>query len=423
MIRLLLNVTLCLHLASSAFAYQDADPGLELDRKRSEKYIDELRRLSLARLAIREQVQVLEQKGQSLELSMRSAFIEGASLRAMNKATPFFDITPAFAQQMNLRFGQTRTAPMRPPGLGVPANADGTIWWMVQSNTMLKRTMETASMQKYLQSSAAAAQIASNTQTLITFANAVGGNFDAMRSKVDWLGRRSALEHQEALRFASDQRVRDPQNAGLALVQAAAHRTNGDFRDALRCIDEVDNLSEQLAVLHVVMRLQIEWIQGNKEQGESLSKEAIVLGREYGMVEPLLIRGWIALAEGDTDLSYSCAIQIRKIFPDYIEGPILQAWSMLLKPRPESRDASLLLQGVSAITNTNDWHYHQVLAFASLQRKQWDKADKEITLAIETAPSHLRSYLENQRNAMRNRDEPEFDVGQYLRDTWRIQVP
>jgi hypothetical protein len=209
----------------------------------------------------------------------------------------------------------------------------------------------------------------------------------------------------------------------MALVQAAAHRTNGDFRNALRCIDEVDSLSEQLVVLHIVMRLQIEWIQENKEQCEALSKEAILLGREYGMVEPLLVRGWIALAEGDTDLSYSCAIQIRKFFPDYIEGPVLQAWSMLLKPRPVSRDASLLLQGVSAITNTNDWHYHHVLAFASLQRKQWDKADKEITLAIDSAPSHLRSYLEKQRSAMRNRDEPAFDVGRFLRDTWRIQVP
>lgn len=415
---LVMMLSFSLLLACSSLAYQDAEPELEVDRKRSQKYVSELRRLAQARTVIREQVQAIDNRDRSLEFQMRSAFIEAAAADAMNRATPFLQTTPVFAKRMDQRFSTNRL-----PTTGQPAQAAGSMWFMVQNNTHLKTALASTSIQKLLQSNANAAQLVSDRAAMMKYANAIDSNFESIRAKVDWLGRRSMLEHQEALRLASDERVRDPQNAGLALVQSAAHRMNGDFGDALQCIDEVDHMNEQLLILQLVVRLQTEWIQGNQEQSKSLSREALVLGKEYGMVEPLLICGWIALAEGDTDLSFSCANRIRTIAPNYLEGHVLQAWSMLLKPRPDSREASLLLKGVSSITNSEDWQFHHVLAYASLLRKQWEKAEHEMTLAIDTAPSHLRNALEQQQNAIRSRDIPTVDLQKFLRDTWRINQP
>jgi tetratricopeptide (TPR) repeat protein len=401
-----------------ALAYQDADPGIEVDKKRSQKYVSELRRLAQARTVIREQVQAMDNRDRSLEFQMRSAYIEAVSADAMNRATPFLQATPVFAQRMDQRF-----TPNRSTNPGQPGPAGGSMWFMIQNNTYLKTALASASMQKLLQSNANAAQLASDRAAMMKYASALDSNFDSIRAKVDWLGRRSMLEHQEALQLASDERVRDPQNAGMALVQAAAHRSNGDFGDALRCMDEVDHLNEQLLILQITLRLQTEWIQGNQEQSQALAKEVLVLGREYGMVEPLLICGWIALAEGDTELGFSCANRIRTFAPNYLEGHVLQAWSMLLKPRPDSRQAALSLKGVSSLSNSEDWYYHHALAYASLLRKQWDNADKEFTLAMDTAPSHLRDYLEKQQSAVRSRDMPQMDLQRHLRDTWRINAP
>ncbi len=393
----------------------DAARKLELDKQRSKRLIDELLSLVQRRTVMRDQAKAIAKWDPSLQLRMQSAYINAVTLEASNRATPFSQAVPTF-----MRWRDQRVATCNNRASSNPENA---IWFMVQDNTQFKLAMASASMQRYLEANLDAQTLASNRAALIQLSYELEKNFELMREKIDWIGRRSALEHQESLSLARLEKARDPYNPGLALIEAVAHRSNGDFGEALQCMDDIDNLNERMQVLHFVLRLQIEWLLGNKESSESLSRELFVIGKEYGMVEPLLVRGWIALAEGNTELSNDCGSRIRNIAPDYVEGVVLKAWSMLLQPRPASRDASTMLLGIAPRTNAEDWYFHEVLAYAYAQREQWTKAEKEIGIAVDAAPSHLVDYLRSQQTAISSRNLPKIDMREHLKETWRIQSP
>jgi tetratricopeptide (TPR) repeat protein len=387
----------------------------ELDKGRSKRLLDDLQSLVQRRAAMRDQAKAITKLDPSLQLRMQSAYINAVSLEASNRATPFSQAIPTFMRWRGQRAAQC--------GDRSSNNPDNAIWFMVQDNTQFKLAMASASMQKYLEANLDAQTLASNRAALVQLSYDLEKNFESMREKIDWLGRRSAWEHQQSLDFVRLEKARDPYNPGLALIEAVAHRSNGDFGKAIQCMDDIDNLNERMQVLSFVLRLQIEWLLGNKENSETLSRELFVIGKEYGMVEPLLVRGWIALAEGNTELSNDCGNRIRNIAPDYVEGTVLKAWSMLLQPRPASRDASTMLLGIAPRTNAEDWYFHEVLAYAYAQREQWTKAEKEIGIAVDAAPSHLRDYLGSQQTAIASRNLPQIDMREHLKETWRIQSP
>jgi hypothetical protein len=238
---------------------------------------------------------------------------------------------------------------------------------------------------------------------------------------VDWLGRRSIAEQKAAVQLAEQHRAKDARNPGMALVQACGLRSLGEYGQCLDRMDEIDDYFQKLQILHMALRMQIEYLNDNQDELKSLANEATLLANEYQLIEPLLVRGWINIAQNELGAARNAVNAIRQIAPEYLEGNVLAAWETMLSSPRKAKDAVSLLRSAAIRKGVDDWFYHEALANALALSNNWNGASDQIDEAIRYAPVFMQSELAEERDAMVAKKLPKLDWDARLRKTWRLQ--
>jgi tetratricopeptide (TPR) repeat protein len=264
--------------------------------------------------------------------------------------------------------------------------------------------------------------IQGNRAALLDIANQANRNFALLRARVDLMGRRSRQEHVAAIAIARDSRIADPRNAGMALIEAASLRSMGEFGDADDLLDEIDDYFLQLQVIHAMMRAQFDFVNNNPDRAKKTMAEIGPIAKEQAWFEPLLVRGWMAIADGDLSSAKRWAYEAKTIAPENVEVAVLIAWSLMEDSPRKSKDAISILRDVGIRSSPDDWFYLEALANAWARQSDWKQAKQQFDYALESAPIHMHSSLEQQLKSVENKRAPQIEWASRLRSHWKLET-
>lgn len=396
-------------LVGCVFTQEDAATS-DHDAARASRFADQLKLQLEVRSSIRQQAVTLEQLDASLESRLRVAWIQAWHAEMLNRSTPMLQANPMFAS-------------MRPRNLNID-NAEGgsMLWYSLQDNTQLKILLASKAYEQAMEAQSNANTLANHRAAILEIADATEDNFQEFRRRVDWLGRRSEKEHAKALSLASDRKPKDRLNPGMGLIESAALRSLGDFGACLRRLDELDDYSDRMLVMHLVFRLQIEFLNDNEASVQELAKEAYMLGKEYQILEPLLVRGWIAISDAQWNVAHDCANAILLVDPDSVEGAVLKAWATVLGKKSQAKEAATILRAAKVHTDRDDWYFFEASAYVYAAQTRWKDASEAINEALKRSPSHCSSFLEAMKTELDKKQLPVIDWKKRFKETWTLQT-
>ena len=90
----------------------------------------------------------------------------------------------------------------------------------------------------------------------------------------------------------------------------------------------------------------------------------------------------------------------------------------MASPR-KAKDGLKILRSGQLYSSPEDWHYHEALAIVHAIAGDESFARREIALALLSAPSHIRSDLEEARKAIDSGRLPPMNWNERLVKLWR----
>jgi|GEM_PF-6584047 len=389
-----------------------------VDQERTNRYVESLEDLKKVRAAIRKQCNAIEARDRLLVGQLQSQWM-GSVLKyeaALN--TPEFTATPILRDICGSN-----------GNLGARLRAcdpqSGGIWSRIQDNSFTKNFLAASAISDRLAAQSSLQALLSNRESLLDIANRADINFVALRARADWMGRRSRMEHQAALAIARDAQVNDPRNAGMALIEATSLRSLGEFGDSDDLLNEIDDYFLQLQVIHAMMRAQFDFVNNNLDRAKKTLAEICPIAKKQGWVEPLLVRGWMALAAHDLPNAKRWAYDAKALAPEHLEVAVLIAWTHIEDPSKKSKEgkeAIAILRDAGIRSSKDDWHYLEALANGWARQSDWKQAKQQIEYASETAPSHMQASLQQQLDSIENKKAPQHEWGNRLRSHWKLEM-
>ena len=388
------------------------DP-LTVDTERTKRFIETLKDLGKNRDVIRRQCSTIESRDKLLAEQMQSYWLSAISKYQAAFITPQYGAMPVLGGIATSNQGLGRRLCVADP------QTNG-IWCRLQDNSMAINMLKASALNDQLLAQNALQSIRSNRIGLLDIANQADRNFTLIRSQVDWMGRRSRMEHEEAIKIAREAQMADPRNAGMALVEATAHRSLGDFKAADDLLDEMDDYFFQLQVIHAMMRAQCDFINNNVEKSNKTMSEIGPIAKERRWVEPILLRGWMAVADGEFDAAKRWAYEAKEIAPEYLEVAVLSAWVTFEDSPKKTKDAISNLRDAGIRSSPDDWFYLEAMANGFARKGDWRQAQNQMEYALETAPSHVRSNLQAQLLEIEQKQVPRIEWAKRLRSHWKL---
>lgn len=390
-----------------------AAAGEEIDSERCTAYVEAIQNIIEHRDGLKKRCTDLESRDLSLQESVRSAWLSATRSANILSNTPQLTIYPYLANVV----GSTRTSTS---DLQSQYNNSNSIWYALQDNTMYRNHLMISIWADQAQAQSQYANLIQNRVALRDIADSADRNFEEFRKKADWLGRRSRMEHEAVLKLVREARINDERNAGLSLIEAASLRTTGQFGESLDRMDYIDDYFLPLQIIHVMAQAQIEFLNDNTEKAEKMINEAGVYALENKIYEPILIRGWVAIANDNADAAKNFANSIRNFDNTNVEAAVLGAWANLEISSKRARDAISLLRSVAIHINEEDWFFHEAMANAYAAANDRKSAIKHIDQAINHAPSHMRTELLKQKAEFEKNKLPVIVWKDRLKATWKI---
>jgi len=388
------------------------DP-LTVDTERTKRFIETLENLGKNRDVIRKQCNAIESRDQLLAGQMRSYWLSSVSKYQTALMTPQYNAMPILQRIAASNQGLGRRLSISDP------QTNG-IWSRLQDNSMAIKMLNASALNDQVLAQVSLQSIRSNRLGLLDIANQADRNFALLRAQADWMGRRSRMEHEEAIKIAREAQVADPRYAGMALVEATAHRSLGDFKAADDLLDQMDDYFFQLQVIHAMMRAQCDFINNNVEQSNKIMAEIGPIAKERRWVEPLLLRGWLAIADGELDAAKRWAYEAKEIAPEYLEVSVLIAWVTFEDSPKKVKDAISILRDGGIRSSPDDWFYLEAMANGFARKGDWKQAQNQMEYALETAPSHVRSNLQTQMVDIELERIPRIEWDKRLRSHWKL---
>ncbi len=409
-----LILLLCLFISTAiAEDPKAAKAPKSVDEARAERFADHLKGLVKNRDALRQHCESIVKQDYTLERAVWQEWSQAVTAYQAAAMTPQFQLAPRFgvlSQQTRFVLAEGNN------------NANGNqVWYAIQDNSMLKQAWANQSFLRQVEANLDAATLANHRIALFDISNQVDRNFEEFRSQVDWMGRRSKNEHDAALQVTREARIKDPRGAGISLIQAAAYRSLGNFGDCIDRMDEIDDFFPKLQVLHLTFKMQLEFLNDNNDELKKVLPEATYIGNEYQLVEPLLIRGWIGVAQKNWPMAHDSASDIKRIAPEWLEGAILSAWITMSTEPKKGKDAVSSLRGAAIRKSTDDWYFDEAIAQAFAMSGNWEQAKSHMGLALRVAPDFVRDDLQKELDQFARKQLPTIDWNVRLRGAWTLQ--
>lgn len=386
-----------------------------IDDVRTKRYVEAINDLVKSRVAIRKQCTAIEDRDKLLVGQMQSQWLGSILKNEAALNTPQFTATPILRSVCRSR-GTLGTQLM------AGGSQTGGVWSRLQDNSMAIKFLAMSSFADRLAAQSSYQSLQANRVALLDIANQANRNFKSLRARADWMGRRSRSEHQAAVAIARDSRIADPHNAGMALIEATSLRSLGEFGDADDLLNEIDDYFFQLQVIHAMMLAQFDFVNNNPDRAKKTMAEIVPIATEQAWVEPLLIRGWMAVADGDFSNGKRWAYEAKKIAPEYIEVAVLIAWAIMEDSPKNGKDAIKILRDVGIRSSPDDWFYLEALGNGWTRQSDWKQAQQQLEYALETAPSHMQSSLRQQLLSIENKQTPQIDWTSRLRSHWKLEM-
>lgn len=413
----IVTLVLCTSLFyATSICAQDAagDAGAAaIDIDRCTKYVETIENIIAHREGLKKRCADLEGRDLSLQESLRSAWFSAVSKTNVLNNTPQLSVAPYLSNVI-------RSQRLSNSDLQSQFSNNGYLWYALQDNTFYRNQLMLSIWADQIQAESQYANLYQNRVALRDIADSADRNFEDFRKKADWLGRRSRMEHDAVLKLVREARIDDERNAGLFLIEASSLRTTGQFGECLDRMDYIDDYFLPLQIIHVMAQAQIEFLNDNNEKADKMINEAGGFALENKISEPILVRGWLALANGNEDAAKNFANSIRNFEPNNVEAAVLGAWANLQLSSKRGRDAVTLLRSVSVHVNEEDWYFHEALANAHSAAGDKKSAIKHIDIALDHAPSHVRAELLRQKADMEKNKVPVVAWKDRLKASWKL---
>ena len=375
------NVALC---TSQASPPEDA-----IDVKRNEDYSARLKSLQAMRVNLRSRAAVLWEQSPYLKEEFTRAFQQVAANAGALQNTPDFSAIPHLMRTYEGTLRDRSESALRFPQY--------TLWYTCQDNTLLRNQLMIALAGSQ---SLAADKLAKYQSTLAALQQINAGadaNFMEFRHAADLMGRRSPLEIADARSTTEDWMIDDPAHAGAALIHAYALRNSGRFDECNRVLEKFGLNFELMKTLRETVNAQIEFVGGNLNRAQERLAPLTKMSPDQAAGEPYLIRGWLFLADGKFDEALKQAARLRVIDGKSIEAVVIEGLAMAMASPRKAKDGLKILRAGQLYSSPADWHYHEALAIVHSLAGDESFARREIALALQSAPSHIRPDLEEER--------------------------
>ncbi len=407
LLRLVSKFYICLVLLSSdVSAQEDA-----IDVKRDENYTAHLKLLQETRIKLRARAATLWEQSPYLKEEFSRAFQQVVATAAALQSTPEVSAIPhlmrTYGGTMRDRADYARQQPQY------------TLWYAFQDNSALRnqlmislagtQSIAADKLAKYQSTVAALQQINADADA----------NFFEFRHAADLMGRRSPLEIASA-KAATQSWLRDePVHAGAALINAYALRTEGRFDECSRVLEKFDSNFGLMKTIHETVNAQIEFVGGDLKKAQERLAPLTRLAPTQAAGEPYLVRGWLFLANGEFEDAKTQAAKLRVIDGKNIEAVIIEGLATAMASPRKAKDGLKILRAGQLYSSPEDWHYHEALAIVHAIAGDESFARREIALALLSAPSHIRSDLEEERKAIDSGRLPPINWNERLVKLWR----
>ena len=382
----LLSLSLVLY-SSNALAQDDA-----IDLKRNENYSARLRSLQEARVKLRSRASVLWEQSPYLKEEFTRALQQVVASAGALQSVPEVSAIPHLMQTYGGVMRDRSDCAVRQPQY--------VLWYAFQDNSVLRNQLMVRLAGSQSIAADKLAKFQSTLAALLQVNAGADANFLEFRHAADLMGRRSPLEIASAKAATEAWLVDEPVHAGAALIDAYALRTEGRFDECNRALDKFDSNFGLMKVIHETVKAEIEFVGGDLKKAQSRLAPLTNLAPAQAAGEPYLIRGWLYLANGEFDEAKSQAAKLRVIDGRNIEAVIVEGLATAMSSPRKAKDGLKILRSGQLFSSPEDWHYHEALAIVHAIVGDESFARREIALALQSAPSHIRPDLEEERKVI-----------------------
>jgi tetratricopeptide (TPR) repeat protein len=389
--------------------FAQVDP---IETKRRDNYVERLEKLQNHRTQLQERATALAAQSPAMQeavaQAMQRAMVAEGMLAQSQKS---LSVSGLFFNSGGLMQGRSSFVEQQPNLI---------VWYVLEDNTRWRSALvaELANSQ-----AAAAINIANLQSTMISMkqiAAEADKNFLEFRKEADLMGRRGKLEVSGAETFTAQWLLKEPLNAGVALIQAYALRADGKLTESEQLLDKLDDNYPQMQAIHETLAAQNAFIRSNPSDMEKHLDKALGLVKVVRIGEPYLIAGWIHFAQGDLEKAQRFARQLRMVDNSNIESVILESLVMAKHMPRKAKDALELLQSAQQPVTKDDWHYHEALGLVHAAVGNRNNALREVNAALDTAPTFVRPALKKHLVAIQADMVPDVDWSKRLRESWQL---
>ncbi len=385
-----------------------------IDTQRNERYTEQLKSLQETRVKLRSRLATLWEQSPYLKEEFTRAFQQVISNAGLLKSVPQVTAIPHLMRTYGGTIRDRSDVATRQPQY--------VLWYTFQDNSALRNQLMVAlaGSQSIAKDKLASFQ---STMTAIEQVNASADqNFFDFRHAADLMGRRSPLEIKSAQDLTENWLIDEPVHAGAALINAYALRTEGRFDECNRLLEKFATNIGLMKIIHETVTAQIEFVNGDlmKAQSRLAPLTTLVPGKAAG--EPYLIRSWLHLANGEFDEAKVQARKLHVLDGKNLEAVIVEGLATAMASPSSQRKAKeglKILRAGQLFSSPDDWHYHEALALVHSLVGDESFARREIALALQSAPSHIRTDLEEEKKIIDAGRLPPVNWNERLLKLWR----
>jgi tetratricopeptide (TPR) repeat protein len=398
-------------LTGYAVAAAQAPP--DIDEQRSQRYKDAIQNLVRSRGKLQKECEKLQFREEALVREMQLCWNSWIAKQQAYLNSPNCIAIPTIRETANTMSKSGRY-------LNTVSSGSCYILHQIQDMAYAKNLLAVTAAQDKNNAVMAFSNIRINRIALLEIANQADRIFGNLRRQVDWMGRRSRIEHEGALEIAMEALSSEPGNAGIALIAAASHRSLGAFGDSDDLLNDIDDHFLRLQVIHAMFQAQFDFVNDHSERLKKIVAEIGPFAKENGWVEPLVFRGWIAIVDGQYATAKRWGNEAKEIDPQFLEVGVLIAWAIMEDSPKKSKEAIEVLKDFGTRYAPDDWYYFEALANAWARQNDWNQAKQQLSYALETAPSHMQPSLLEQMDQFKNRRIPTIDWKSRLKAQWKL---
>ncbi len=395
---------------------QDEAPAIDAgDAKRTTLYVEQLEDKQAARLKLQRRAEALSAYLPSLQKDIQYALQDGLATESQLRNTPELQAVEHLGLtglSQGCRNRQIDDRLTNQPGYF--------IWYSLQDNTLYRQQLFLELEGAAIRTQQGYSALRSNRQAFFEIAKEADANFLEFYRLADLMGRRSAAELEAARQLSQVWLQDDPKHAGAMLTHVYCLRNEGRFDECERWLGQLDRNYPTMEAIHATVAAQIAFISGDSAKAVKYLDRAVPIASKLEIGEPLLIRGWLSMADQKWARAKQDSSMLYKIAPKRLESIVLHALAIVADRPTAARDALKMLREAQLRTSKSDWFYQEAMGIVQAAAGDRVQAVKAFEMAVANCPSHLRQSLIAERDVAADGNVPTIDWRERLLSQWKF---